>query len=115
MSNYFSQKDYFKGHKSNTETFKSGTRTLRKNDVPVARRITIPVDNEDQYKFAAERLGQLVGQMQKVLRQRTSFMSKKFHLDYLIHETTQDLKYHANKDNSQMTEHMKTYHYKGVK
>ena len=108
MSNYFSQRDYFKGHKS-------GTRTLRKNEGPVARRITIPVDNEDQYKYAAERLGQLVGQMQKVLRQRTSFMSKKFHIDFLIHETTQDLKYYANRDNEHMDEHNKTYHYKGAK
>ena len=105
---YYTQKDYFKNHKANTGT-------LRKNEVPVARRITIPAETEKHYKFAAERLGMLVGQMHKVLRQRTSFMSKKFHLDYLIHETTQDLKCNGNIENADMVEHHKTYHYKGVK
>lgn len=76
--------------------------------VAVARRIAIPAENQEQYEFAVVRLEEMARQMRKVLKQKTSFISKKLHLDFLIHTAGQDLKGFANEDND-------TFHYKGVK
>jgi len=76
--------------------------------VAVARRIAIPVETQTQYEYAVVRLEKMTQDMKKALRQKASFISKKYYLDFLIHDAGQDLKSFANDDNN-------SFHYKGVK
>tara|TARA_R100001443_G_scaffold12476_2_gene22140 strand:- start:375 stop:677 length:303 start_codon:yes stop_codon:yes gene_type:complete len=77
-----------------------------RREVPAAKRITIPAENKDQYEMAAKEFMQLGQKMQKALNQKTSFISQKTYLDYLITCTNWNLKAHADENNN-------PYHYKG--
>lgn len=97
------------GHQRNFKSHTGPRQTEgHRRKVAVARRIAIPAENQEQYEYAVVRLEDMTGQMRKVLKQKTSFISKKLHLDFLIHTAGQDLKGFANEDGE-------TYHYKGVK
>jgi hypothetical protein len=97
------------GHQNNFKSHTGPRQTQGyRRKVAVARRIAIPAESQEQYEFAVVRLEQMTRQMRKALKQKTSFISKKLHLDYLIHTAGQDLKGFANEDGE-------TYHYKGVK
>ena len=67
-----------------------------RREVPAAKRITIPAESKDQYEKAAKEFMQLGDLMQKALNQKTSFISKKTYLDYLITCTNWNLKAHAD-------------------
>lgn len=96
-------------HQNNFKSHTGSRQTQgHRRKVAVARRIAIPAENQDQYEFAVVRLEEMTRQMRKALKQKTSFISKKLHIDYLIHTAGQDLKGFANEDND-------TFHYKGVK
>ena len=77
-----------------------------RNCVPTAKRITIPAESKQQYQMAAKEFMQLGQQMQKALNQKTSFISQKTYLDYLISNCNWNLKAYANDNND-------SYHYKG--
>jgi len=95
------------GHttKFRTHTGPRQTEGFRR-EVPAAKRITIPAENKHQYKIAAKEFMELSQKMQKALNQKTSFISQKTYIDYLIACTNWNLKANADENNN-------PYHYKG--